>query len=201
MTQSLQTEILGAVEGPVDEAVLRRLIKYAGASLGAVHVKNGKSNLLRSIGGYNHAAVHAPWVVLIDLDHDASCPALALSEWLPMPTGLMCFRIAVRAVESWILADRERIATFLGVSLSRIPRDPDAEHNPKHSLVSIARHSRYRRISEGVVARPGSGRMVGPLYVSLMIEFIHSYWSPEDAANNSDSLRRSCTRIIALATP
>ncbi len=203
VTHALETEIFGAVEGPVDEVVLRRLVEYAGVRLrlGAVHVKDGKPNLLKNIGGYNNAAIYAPWVVLIDLDHDATCPALALSGWLPQPATHMCFRIAVRTVEAWILADRERIASFLGVSLSRIPHDPDAEDNPKRSLVNIARHSRYRRIREGVVPQPSSGRMVGPLYVSLMIDFINTHWSPKDAVNNSDSLRRCCTRLNALSAP
>lgn len=199
MSHLEQTEILGAVEGLVDEAVLRRLVGFVGARLGAAHVKNGKPNLLKNLKGYNRAAIHVPWVVLIDLDQDASCAASAVLDWLREPAPFMCFRVAVRSVEAWLLADQERIASFLGIHQARIPRDPDAEDNPKRLLVDIASHSRHRRIREGMVPRPASGRMVGPLYVSLMIEFINEHWSPEDAVNYSDSLKRCCVRLNALA--
>jgi hypothetical protein len=37
----------------------------------------------------------------------------------------MCFRLAVHAAESWLLADSASLAAFLGVSAARLPNDPD----------------------------------------------------------------------------
>ena len=106
-----------AVEGPTDEAVLRRVIEHHGATLGTVYGKAGKSALLRQLRGYNQAAGMQPWIVLVDLDHDADCAPPARARWLPQPAPNMLFRIAVREVESWLLADREALASFLGVAL------------------------------------------------------------------------------------
>ena len=38
--------LTGAVEGDVDEAVLRRVFDHAGLSLGTVHGRKGKAHLL-----------------------------------------------------------------------------------------------------------------------------------------------------------
>jgi len=184
--------ISGAAEGPTDEAVLKRLLAEAGAVPGAVYGKNGKQRLKRDLRGYNHAARYAPWFVLVDLDQDAPCPSALREEWLPEPAPRMCFRIAVREVEAWLLADRERISAFLGVGTVKVPRDPETLEDPKRTLVDLARQSRRRDIREDMVPRPGSGRSVGPAYTSRMIEFAvdAGRWRPEVAAVNSRSLGR-----------
>ena len=95
--------ISGAVEGTVDEAVVRRLILHIGAEPGAMYGKNGKPHLRKHLKGYNEAARHTPWMVLVDLDHDADCAPPFRTEWLPSVAPYMCFRIAVREVEAWLL--------------------------------------------------------------------------------------------------
>ena len=62
-----------ATERIVDEAVVRRMILEVGAQPGPVYGKNGKRRLRERITGYNNAARFSPWIVLIDLDHDAEC--------------------------------------------------------------------------------------------------------------------------------
>lgn len=190
--------IQGAVEGLLDEAALRRLVEHVGATQGSVHGKNGKANLLKKLDGYNHAARFSPWVVLIDLDHDADCAPPACQSWLPNPAPYMCFRIAVRQVEAWLLADRERIARFLGIAVSQLPTTPEAVAYPKRTLVQLANRSRRRDIREDMVPRPGSGRTQGPAYTSRMMEFAtdsKAGWRPDVAASLSASLDR-CLRCI-----
>jgi hypothetical protein len=111
----------------------------------------------------------------------------------------MCFRVAVRAVEAWLLADRESLAGFLRVSPSRVPPDPESLDEPKQAMVNLARQSRSRAVQEDMVPRPGSGRSVGPAYASRLIEFAQSTWRPEIAATRSDSLRRCCERLRQVA--
>ena len=78
MTTSNPLVISGAVEGVVDEAVLRRLVELAGARLGPVYGKKGKMHLQQKINGYNHAARISQWVVLVDLDRRCQlCPITA----------------------------------------------------------------------------------------------------------------------------
>jgi len=57
--------ISAAVEGIVDEAVARTLIFFVGGSPGRMHGKQGKPFLQQRIVGYNAAAQHAPWMVLV----------------------------------------------------------------------------------------------------------------------------------------
>ncbi len=193
--------IAGAVEGPVDEAVLRKVLNQAGATLYPIHVTNGKQELLRRLPGFNRAARSAPWVVLVDLDRSADCAPPARLNWLPDPAPLMCFRIVVRAVEAWLLADRTAIAGYLGVPVARIPADPERLDDPKQTLVNLARRSSRREIREGLVPRPESGRQVGPTYTSHMIEYAQTAWRPEVAEQTADSLRRLRMRLDALCRP
>lgn len=190
--------ISAAVEGDTDEAVVRRLIDSIGAKVGRVFGRKGKPHLRQGIQGYNNAARHLPWLVLVDLDHDADCAPPLRHQWLPNPSPLLCFRVAVRAVEAWLLADAEAVSGFLDVVPNRIPNNPEGLDDPKAAMVNLARLSRRSAVRADMVPRPGSGRQVGPAYTSRMIEFVQSHWRPDVAARHADSLRRTidCLRRI-----
>ncbi len=183
--------ITAAVEGIVDEAVVRRLLAYAGAVPGSVYGKRGKLDLRRRINGYNNAAQLRPWLVLVDLNNDAQCAPLLCRKWLPNPAPQLCFRVAVRQVEAWLMGDAETLARYLRVARSRIPVDPESLPNAKAEMVNIARGSRTLAVRQDMVPRPGSGRAVGPAYASRLIEYIQRDWRPEIAAQRADSLRRA----------
>lgn len=203
MNAGKQIFISSAVEGVVDEAVVKRLIIEAGGEIGPIYGKRGKDFLKRRIKGYNNASQHNPWIVLIDLNRDADCPPPLKNVWLPNPGQFMCFRIAVREIEAWLLADRERFASFFRVRLSDVPADPELLNDPKETLIELAKQSRSRDIRLDMVPRPGSGRKIGPAYVSRLIEFVSNPqkgWRPERAARSSDSLNRSLTRIRQLVS-
>jgi len=190
--------VSAAVEGIVDEAVVRRLIEHAGAIPGEVYGKNGKQSLRRRIRGYNNAARHTPWIIVVDLDQDADCAPPLRAEWLGDPAPFLCFRIAVREVEAWLLADRQSIASFLRVARREIPVDPESLTDPKETMVNLARRSRSRDIREDMVPRPGSGRQIGPAYSSRLIEFATKYWRPDEAAEHCESLRRAIACLERL---
>jgi len=193
--------VTAAVEGIIDEAVVRRLLVEVDAVPGVVYGKNGKPDLRRRIDGYNNAARHGPWLVLVDLNNDADCAPVLRRDWLPQPAAGLCFRVAVRQVEAWLMGDSETLARYLGVARSRIPDDPERLPNAKAEMVDIARRSRMRAIREDMVPRPGSGRVVGPAYASRLIEYTQRYWRPEIAAQRADSLRRTidCLRRLVGA--
>ena len=190
--------ISAAVEGIVDEAVIRRLFSDMNLELGSVYGKNGKPQLHRSIKGYNNAARFSPWLVLVDLDQDFDCAPLLREEWLPEPGSYICFRVAVREVEAWLLADYERIASFLRLPRTKVPTDPETLNDHKNTIVNLARQSRRRDIREDMVPRPGSGRAIGPAYSSRLIEFVTSYWRPHVARRHSDSLNRTISCLENL---
>lgn len=182
--------VSGAVEGLLDDAVLRRMLREAGHDPGPIHIKNGKSAVLEKLEGYNAAAGFMPWVVLVDLNGDADCAPTFVAEHLQAPAEQMLFRVAVRQVEAWLLADVVRFARFIGVSRARLPGNPESLANSKRAVVEIARYSKRRSVREEIVPNPASGRQVGPGYVASMIEFVQTSWNPEEAAARSDSLRR-----------
>jgi hypothetical protein len=179
-----------AVEGLADEPVVRKVLAAAGHHVAYAYVLHGKHALDRSLPGYNNAARHAPWVVLRDLDHDADCAPTLLTRLLPEPADLMHFRIAVRALEAWLLADAHGLSRFLGVASRFLPADPDAVGNPKRELVNLARHSRSPAIREDMVPAEGTTGKVGPAYRSRLTEFTMGAWQPRAAAERSASLRR-----------
>ncbi len=196
---SNQVMINAAVEGILDEAVATQLIAHAGGKPGQVYVKNGKPALCQRINGYNKAAVNTPWLVLVDLDRDADCAPPFCNRWLPEPSPRMCFRVAVRAVEAWLLADAEALATFLGVARGKVPAYPETLPDPKETMVNLARDSRRREVRADMVPGETSGRRVGPAYTSRMIEFVDRHWRPAVAAESADSLARAirCLRRLA----
>lgn len=190
--------IATAVEGIVDEAVVVKVLEHLGHTCAAVYGKRGKPWLRNKAPAYNNAARHAPWFVLVDLDSDESCAPLLVRKWIPTPAAHLCFRVAVREVETWLIADREGLAAFLGVANARIPRDVESLRDPKQEMVNLASSSRRREIREDMVPRAGSGRIVGPAYSSRLIEFVTAHWNPAMAATNSDSLGRALRGLARL---
>ena len=125
MTNSLGVNI--AVEGELDEAVLTKVLTSVGIGVVNVYGKRGKNNLKENVPRYNQAAQHGRWVVLVDLNNDAECPPPFINSWLPARNKNLQLRVAVRAVEAWLLAERDEIARFLAVSKQRIPLYPENE--------------------------------------------------------------------------
>jgi len=185
-----------ALEGPTDQAVIERLFLWLGLDLGRVFLCNGKGKLDKRLSVYNQAARYAPWLVLRDLDADAPCAPELIAAQLPGPASLMCFRIAVRAVESWLLADIESMASFLGVAVQSLPASPDLLPNPKRELLRIARRARRRAIREDLLPADGASASVGPAYTARLIEFSVRHWQPDAAAERSPSLA-GCIRALS----
>ena len=181
-----------------DVPVLTRVLGLVGCSIDVVHGQRGKAEIDKSIGGYNSAARFSPWVVLRDLDSDAPCAADLVLRTLPASSQWMRLRIAVRAVESWLLADAEALSDFLRVRRAIVPPDPDGLADPKGTLVNIARRSRLRAIRQDMVPEVGMTSRVGPAYSSRITEFARTRWRPEVARERSDSLRRCVESVRSL---
>lgn len=191
--------IQGAVEGSIDEVVLRRLVDEVGCWQGSVYGKQGKQSLRMRVDAYNEAANFSPWVVLVDLDVSHSCAPELRNAWLPFPAPQMCFRVVVRAIEAWLIADAERFSDFFRVARSRIPQNVETLPQPKVTLVALVSQSRKKEIRQDMVPRPGSGRSVGPAYTSRLMEFAsdpNHGWRPTIAAENAESLK-GCLRCMA----
>ena len=131
-------------------------------------------------------------LVLHDLDHDAPCAASLVGRLAPELTPGFCLRIAVRAAEAWILADRDAVARELGVNCAKVPANPEALSDPKAALRKLASAARNREAKRLLLGT--AQQMHG--WVS---EFVAAEWNPANAARNAPSLERALTQIRRLA--
>lgn len=187
------------VEGDLEEAVAARLLRDHGGAVSRVYGKTGRAHVLERAMAYNQAARHSPWLAIVDLERDHCAPDL-LSRVLPSPAPRMCFRVAVRTIESWLLADNDGLSRHLGVNRQAMPASPDELENPKVTLVNLCRGSRKRDVRLGMVPRPSSGRQVGPLYNAFLLRFVHDVWQWERASTRSPSLARAAQAIQNLVS-
>lgn len=184
--------LTAVVEGDTDEPALRKTCALAGWQLGTVIDCRGKHRLDERLPRYLAAARHSPWLVLRDLDSDAFCAAALVQKLAPGGAGRLCLRVAVRAIESWALADDEQIEAFFKVPKGQIPVRPDTLTDPKATLVNLARRSTSRLIRTGMAPTgSASRRQVGSAYEALLIDFFTNRWRADFACRRSPSLARA----------
>lgn len=193
------TSVTVVVEGDTDFPIARAVLGLAGLEVGQEIDCCGKGTLDRRLGGYNAAARGSPWVVLRDLDRDAPCPGELVARLLPSPARWMRLRIAVHAGEAWLMADSERLASFLRISVALLPTSPDTIPDPKFQLVNLARRSTKPAIVADMVPKPGLGRKIGPAYEARLIEFALKHWRPHVARELSPSLDRTIRALERFA--
>jgi len=185
-------------EGVLDATVATRLLEEVGLEAGRLFGRSGRAALLERLHRYNEAASYSPWLVIVDLEATPPCVADFVAQHLPNPNEHMRFRVAVHSIESWLMGDRDTLARFMRVSRDRFPHSPDELQHPKRHLINIARHSTLRRIARGIIPRQGSGASQGPLYTSLMQDFVKTHWRPEVASLASPSLHRCLNALQTL---
>lgn len=189
--------VMVVVEDDLSDAVMRRLIASSGRRLRVDRVINerGNSQIRIGIQKYKSASHWVPHIVLTDLDRTPCAPTL-LSEWRvgDLPRRML-FRVAVREVEAWLLADRKGIAEFLAVPTTKIPQDPESLDDPKQTLINLARKSRKRSLAQEIVPENGSVAKYGPLYNARLSQFVSEGWNIDDARLLAPSLDRTLLRI------
>ncbi|MBX3177009.1 MAG: hypothetical protein KF886_06605 [Candidatus Hydrogenedentes bacterium] len=136
---------------------------------------------------------------MTDLDTWPCAPSL-ISSWFGsspdgspgLPKGL-CFRIAVREIESWIMADRHAWAAYIEIAATNFPTRPDELPDPKQFLINVIRAKGKKKMHADMLPR-GSGH-VGPLYNDVLCRFIQSTWSANRASRFSPSLMRAINAL------
>ena len=155
----------------------------------------GITKITSRIQGFNKACAAAPFLVLIDLDAEECAPSRVKKLF---PHGMhpnMIFRIAVREVEAWLLADAETFSKFTKISEVLIPPKPDEIVDPKQALINLVRAKGLKRIREAVVPLPGSTAPIGRDYNSTLSEYVMTMWRPHIARKHSPSLNKAMTAL------
>lgn len=186
------------VEGHLEVPAIKRLLASVDWPTPIPSPTNcqGGANFWKRAKLLNPAAHAVPILGLVDLESHP-CPVTLLAENLPHLSSNMKIRIAVPMLEAWLLADQERIATFLGLETHRIPANPEMLQHPKQEIVRLARKSKSRTIRDDLVPDARTGATVGPAYRSSLESFINQEWDPARAESNAPSLARARRALLS----
>jgi len=188
------------VEDVLSAAVLRKILSDCNLSAGTCYGLKGNSYIKKKIHAFYNASKHVPYIVLTDLDN-TPCPPTLINEWfknISIPKSFI-FRVAVKEVESWILADRCNFAKYIGISDTAIPHSVENIPNPKEFLINLARKSPKRDIREDIVPLTGSSAKRGRNYNGSLIKFVNSSWNYQAATKYSKSLNGAINAIKRFA--
>jgi hypothetical protein len=192
---SIEVFDFAVVEGNLEVSIVSSLLAALDIAVPRIIVKRGRDRFWRDAPRLNQAARAMRILGLTDLDQ-YPCPSALLGERLKAGRSPgFELRIASRAIESWLLGDRQAIAQAFGVSIARVPRSPDEESNPKLSIVNIARHAKFRAVRDALVPNDKSKALVGSEYLTWMRRYAVNHWRPLLAAESSPSLGRAIRRI------
>lgn len=191
--------IVLATEDLLSEEVGIRLAAEAGLDVEQKLRRGGNGYLRSRIRNFCEISRFKPVFVITDLDHER-CPAAMIEKWFygQQQTNEIVFRVAVREIESWLLADHRSISRLLGSSVSVLPREPDELADPKASLLALARRA-PRGVQEDLLPEVGAIASQGLGYNSRLSELVRTSWDPDRAALRSPSLRRARVRLRELA--
>ena len=158
----------------------------------------GKGKIKKQIRAYDSAAQYGFYFIIADLDSDYICAPLLIKDWLPnSKSSQLVFRVAVREIESWLLADQENFASFFSISKKVVPAFPDKENDPKKTVISLAKRSQKREIREAIVPIDDYAS-IGPEYNSKLTAFVHNFWNINFARKNSPSLDKTIKSLEKL---
>jgi hypothetical protein len=179
-----------AVEGIVDEAVARAMLRQCGHEIGTIRGRRGKGWIDKNAVALRAASDTI--LIIRDLDHDADCAAKLKRALRATDRQGFLFRIAVRKIESWILADSAGLAAFLRVPEAAIPLNADELSDPKAVLFGLG--SKPHGARKTIMFRDEGD------YTSRIIEFVSNRWSAERASESrrSQSLVRALNRLREL---
>lgn len=175
--------VIIAVEDYLSEAVLRTILEQSNRTFNVANClgRTGSGYLKKKLEGFNNAAKGIPFL---------------LDSWFNFQkNNNLLFRIAIREVESWVMAHQSAFSSFLGISGIKIPGNTDAIDDPKRYLINLASKSKKRILRESIIPRPGSTAKIGPDYNGVLIEFVQSRWKVKEALKHSPSLKRAFAAI------
>jgi len=199
------------VEDAPSAAVARKLVATRNAQL--EHSLVFRNGFPAVTGGYGviksnceaylnmaRAGIHT--FILTDLD-TAECACSLIRNWFAIPhndnvvlPSQCIFRVTVREVESWIIADHAAWAEFIGIPAANFSTQPDQLDDPKRHLLNVIRRKGRKKIHREML--PQGAAHIGPRYNEVLCDFVDSSWEPERAATMSPSLDRALKALMKI---
>ncbi|RPI60814.1 MAG: hypothetical protein EHM48_06635 [Planctomycetaceae bacterium] len=198
------------VEDAPSAAVAKKLVEDRNSACSRKLIL--KDGFPKIMGGYGPIKTQAPAFLnmakagiytftITDLD-TRPCASSLIREWFSLthnqPVTLpieVLFRVAVREIESWLLADRAALAGFLGIHEQHFSAAPDDLPDPKQHLFSVLSQKGKKAFHREMLPNPRGTANIGPRYNEIMCEFIEKKWSPSRAATASPSLARAIAAL------
>jgi hypothetical protein len=190
-----------ATEDELSEAVGSRLVAEVLPEFDVVQkLRRGGNGYLRTkCQSFNRMAVRHPVLLITDLDN-SECASALIESWfgiLPRNANLK-FRVAVREIESWLLADHQGMQNLLVNGANNIAANPDELPNPKEYLLQRAKRA-PRDVKNDLIRSKGALAKQGLGYNSRLCRFVREAWDPASASQRSNSLARAIERLRKLA--
>ncbi len=190
-----------ATEDELSEAMALRLISELKRPHHVMHKLGlrGSGYLRSKMGNWCQMADRQIMMVLTDLDR-ANCIVDFRNEWLagrPLPETLV-FRIAVREVESWALADHEAMRELVGKK-GVLPTEPDSLADPKQTFLGFAKIA-SRSVRQDLLKVSDGQLRQGLGYNARLTHWVNTSWNPSRAAARSPSLARARLRLEEVAS-
>lgn len=188
-----------ATEDELSESIGFRLLIEQGITPTQCLRKGGYGYLSSRMSNWIALAKLHPVVLLTDLDRLA-CPVALRTAWFenrPLPASL-CFRIAVREVEAWLLADPVAIRSLFGKAV-KLPIAPESLLDPKMLLLQLVNAKASRDLKEDMLRVENGSLKQGPGYNARLCDMVCTVWDPARASARAPSLARARDRLAELA--
>lgn len=199
------------VEDPPSAAVARKLVAARNArSDHRLVFRDGFPAVMRGYGAIknkskaflNMAKAGGHTLILTDLD-TVECACTLIRDWFAIPQAApvelpspCIFRVAVREVESWIVADHAAWAEYIGIPAVNFSTQPDQLDDPKQHLLNVIQKKGTKKIHREML--PQGSAHIGPRYNEVLCDFVDNLWVPERAAENSPSLDRAFKALMKI---
>jgi len=163
----------------------------------------GKDYIDNNLVKYAQASQRVKVVLLRDLDQDFPCAPSLLSGLLVGSAARyhpdnFIFRVAVREVEAWFVADKAHFGEFFRINPNLLNTViPEAMVKPKSEMLQLIMRGRLGSRMKARFAQVGTAPIYPAAgYNQAMSEFVEG-WSVERAIRESNSLRRAVDSIKA----
>ena len=177
--------VFAFVEDAPSQAALNQMIHYVNSGRqekfclnSSPVITGGFGNMKKTATRFFNAAQRGIWSIFVtDLDRKSS-PLELCRDWFDLPCFAMLprsmiFRVAVHEIESWLIADKTGIASFLGISDSVFPNAPDDLDDPKKVLLDTIRSKCRKKIYRDML--PKMGQSIGIEYNHMLKKYIQSH--------------------------
>lgn len=184
------------------ELVLFKILDYLGVDMNYVKPfsKRGKDYIDHNISRY---AKMKPGriIVLRDLDNDYVCAPELKKQKLGSNQGgsNFIFRIIVKEVEAWLIADKESALNFFKLNKSVLDSVvPEDMVHPKKELLEMIRKGNLKSKEKErfYIAKPDGTLQQAYSYNAAIGEYVEM-WSIDRARENAPSLDRAIKAIAA----